>query len=81
MPITLDEKKALVAGFLGKCNGYADRKLAEYQTELAVASGALALELKAKISDWTAYRAFNEHAIQELGGDTLDDWFCDTSEK
>ena len=31
-----------------------------------------------KIGHWTAYRAFNEHALDELARGELDDWFAVT---
>ncbi|HEX6997396.1 MAG TPA: hypothetical protein VF322_04575 [Gammaproteobacteria bacterium] len=73
--MTLDEKKALVARFLEQCNEYAERKLAAYRAELAGASPRRALEIQDKIGHWTAYRAFNAHAIEELRTSKLDDWF------
>jgi hypothetical protein len=72
----LAEQKALVADFLGRCNHYADQKLADYRDRLASATDSRqALELQDKIGHWTAYRAFNEYALEELAGDGLDDWF------
>ena len=68
-------KKAVVADFIGKCNGYADRELARYREQLGAAAGADALALQDKILHWTAYRAFNEHALRELAAGKLDDWF------
>lgn len=76
--MTLTEKKTLVAEFLGKCNGYADRKLAEYRGRLDTATGRELLALQDKINHWTAYRTFNEYTIAELEGPTLDDWFSDS---
>lgn len=72
--MTLTEKKALVSGFLGRCNEYADRQLARYRAELEHASADRALELADKIVHWSAYRAFNDYAIGELGTDALDEW-------
>ena len=60
-----------------RCNEYALAKLADYQAELAGATAERALELQDKIGHWTAYRAFNEHAIDELKSGTLDAWFDD----
>jgi hypothetical protein len=68
-------KKAVVVDFLTKCNRYADGQLAKYRGELAAATGHDALALQDKIGHWTAYRAFNEHALGELAGRELDDWF------
>jgi hypothetical protein len=76
--MTLDEKKALVADFLARCNRYADDKLAEYRTALDGASGPRVLELQDKIGHWTAYRVFNEHAITELRTAALDEWFAES---
>jgi hypothetical protein len=74
--MTLQEKKALISRFLRQCNEYADAELARYRQQLsAAASGRDALALQDKISHWTAYRAFNEHAMEELAGDMLDSWF------
>jgi hypothetical protein len=68
-------KKAVVADFLARCNRYADGQLDKYRAELAAASPAEALLVQDKIGHWTAYRSFNEHALQELGRGELDDWF------
>jgi hypothetical protein len=73
--MTLQEKKALVARFIGKCNQYAERQLARYRAELKGADERRALELQDKIGHWTAYRAFNAHTLAELEGPDLDDWF------
>lgn len=73
--MTLSEQKSLVADFLAQCNRYADGKLDEYRRRLATASGGQALEIQDKITHWTAYRVFNEHAIAELQSGALDDWF------
>jgi hypothetical protein len=34
-----------------------------------------AVRLQDEICHWTAYKAFNEHAIAELEDGRLDDWF------
>lgn len=73
--IPLGEKKRLVADFLVRCNRYADAKIAEYAGRAAGLEGAEALANSDKLNHWHAYRAFNEHALSELAGDTLDDWF------
>ena len=73
--VTLSEKKQLVARFLARCNEYADAKLEEYHARARTESGPDALELADKISHWSAYRAFNEHAIAELATPALDAWF------
>jgi hypothetical protein len=75
--MTLEEKKRLVAAFLQHCNRYADGKLAEYRTALDGASGWRALELQDKVGHWSAYRAFNEHTIEELETARLDEWFAE----
>ena len=69
-------KKAVVADFLTRCNRYADGQLAKYRAELATASGGEALAVQDKIGHWTAYRAFNEHALAEISRGELDDWFA-----
>jgi hypothetical protein len=68
-------KKAVVADFLVKCNRYAEGQLEKYRGRLAGTSGAEALAIQDEIGHWTAYRAFNEHALGELAGRELDDWF------
>jgi hypothetical protein len=68
-------KKAVVADFLARCNRYADGQLDKYRAELAAASAAEALAVQDKIGHWTAYRAFNAHALAELTRGELDDWF------
>jgi hypothetical protein len=73
--MNISAKKALVADFIAKCNGYADAKLARYREQVAAASGQEALALQDKIGHWTAYRTFNEHTLRELAGTELDDWF------
>lgn len=75
--MTLSRDRALITQFLERCNRYADDKLADYGRRLAGASGADALELQDRIGHWTAYRAFNEHAIGELAAGRLDDWFAE----
>ena len=69
-------KKAVVADFLTRCNRYADGQLAKDRAELAAASGGEALAVQDKIGHWTAYRAFNEHALAEISRGELDDWFA-----
>lgn len=69
-------KKAVVADFLTRCNRYADGELDKYRAQLATVSGSEALALQDKIGHWTAYRAFNEHALAELARGELDDWFA-----
>lgn len=71
----LAEKKAVVAAFIKRCNEYADGMLARYRAELEQASGMTALVIQDKIGHWTAYRAFNEHTLDELATARLDDWF------
>ncbi len=79
--MTLEEKKALVACFLEKCNRYAEGKLEHYREQLAAASGWQALALQDKVSHWTAYRTFNDHTIEELETEVLDDWFADSDDE
>jgi hypothetical protein len=69
-------KKAVVADFLAKCNRYADGQLDKYRGQLAAAAPSEALALQDKIGHWTTYRAFNEHALDELARGELDDWFA-----
>jgi hypothetical protein len=70
----LQQKKAVITRFIGKCNEYADGKLAQYRAALAGASAAEALAIQDKIGHWTAYRAFNEHTLRELETADLDEW-------
>lgn len=73
--MTLEQRKSLVRQFLERCNRYADDMLADYGRRLDGAAGRDALELQDKILHWTAYRAFNEQAIEELANGRIDDWF------
>jgi hypothetical protein len=68
-------KKAVVADFLARCNRYADGQLDKYRRQLATASPVEALAVQDTIGHWTAYRAFNEHALAELARGELDGWF------
>ena len=68
-------KKAVVADFLQRCNRYAVAELAKYRQQLAAADPATALSIQDKIGHWTAYHAFNEHALAEMARGELDDWF------
>jgi len=68
-------KKAVVADFLARCNRYAEDQLDKYRTQLAASSAGEALAVQDKIGHWTAYRAFNAYALQELERGELDDWF------
>jgi hypothetical protein len=68
-------KKAVVADFLTRCNRYAEAELDKYRARLAAASPVEALAVQDKIGHWTAYRAFNAHALMELERGELDDWF------
>ncbi|HVY63499.1 MAG TPA: hypothetical protein VHH11_01610 [Gammaproteobacteria bacterium] len=70
------DKKAVVSDFLRRCNRYAEDRLAKYRRELATADAAAALAIQDKIGHWTAYRAFNEHALTEIDRGELDDWFA-----
>ncbi|MCC7410442.1 MAG: hypothetical protein IT495_02235 [Gammaproteobacteria bacterium] len=69
------EQKRIVSGFLARCIGYADDRLAEYRAGLDTAQGMEALAIQDKISHWSAYRAFTEYTIEELKTEELDDWF------
>jgi hypothetical protein len=68
-------KKAVVADFLARCNRYADDQLDKYRGQLPAVSAIEALAVQDKIGHWTAYRAFNARALQELERGELDDWF------
>ena len=68
-------RKAVVADFLARCNRYAEGQLQKYREQLPGASTGDALAVQDKIGHWTAYRAFNEHALEELARGELDDWF------
>jgi len=70
------DKKAVVADYLQRCNRYAEGQLAKYRQGLETADAAAALTIQDKIGHWTAYRAFNEHALGEIRRGELDDWFA-----
>ena len=70
------DKKAVVSDYLHRCNRYAEGQLAKYRQDLATADAAVALTIQDKIGHWTAYRAFNEHALGEIARGELDDWFA-----
>lgn len=74
---TASEKKRIVEDFLRRCNDYSDNKLRNYRASLTGADDEQDLAIQDRISHWVAYRAFNEHAIMELKGSELDDWFDD----
>lgn len=74
MPSTA-EKKRIVADFLTRCNTYATDQIGHYRGQLDAAGPGDTLAIQDKIGHWTAYRSFNEHALKELEGDELDDWF------
>jgi hypothetical protein len=74
MPSTA-EKKRIVADFLDRCNRYATEQIERYRKMLDAGAPDNALAIQDKIGHWTAYRSFNEHALQELDGKELDDWF------
>ena len=69
-------KKLVVADFLSRCNRYADQQLDKYRAQLAASGAGDALALQDKIGHWTAYRAFNLHALAEIERGELDDWFA-----
>jgi len=66
---------AVVADFLARCTRYGDGPLDMTRQALARAAPGEALAVQDKIGHWTAYRKFNEHALQELARGELDDWF------
>jgi hypothetical protein len=70
------DKKAVVTDFLQRCNRYAEGQLAKYRQDLGTADADTALTIQDKIGHWTAYRAFNEHALAEIDRGELDDWFA-----
>lgn len=74
---SLSQRKRIVAGFLRRCNDYAEQRIADYSARQAGADAMTALTLQDKIGHWCAYRAFNEHALAELDGSELDDWLGD----
>ncbi|MDH3587917.1 MAG: hypothetical protein OEQ74_00800 [Gammaproteobacteria bacterium] len=74
MPSTA-EKKRIVTHFLARCNAYAKERIEHYRGQLSVGDAMDALAIQDKIGHWSAYQAFNEHTIEELAADTLDDWF------
>ena len=78
--MNLKQQKSVVARFLRQCNDYADGKLDGYRTDLAEAPPEAATAIAGKIARWESYKAFNEHALAELGTDRLDDWFDGTPE-
>ena len=71
------DRKAVVADFLERCNRFAEAQLAKYRQQLVTADVETALAIQDKIGHWTAYRAFNAHALAEIGRGELDDWFAD----
>ena len=74
---TASEKKWIVEDFLKRCNDYAADMIVKYRKSLSATNAEQELVLQDKISHWVAYRAFNEHAIMELHGAELDEWFDD----
>lgn len=73
--MSLNQKKRLVGDFLRRCNAYADDQLAKYRSGPEPATSVEALAIQDKIGHWSAYKAFNEHAMAELETDVLDHWF------
>lgn len=71
----INEQKRIVARFLEQCNVYADDKLADYAARVATADADTAAGMRDKIGRWQTYKEFNEHALDELATDRLDDWF------
>lgn len=74
--ITDAQKKRIVSAFLVRCLAYADAKLDAYRAQVPATTGMDALALQDRISHWTAYRAFTEYTIAEIGTTELDDWFA-----
>ena len=74
---TASGKKRIVEDFLRRCNDYAADMILKYRKSLSTADAEQELVLQDKITHWAAYRAFNEHAIMELKGTELDEWFDD----
>jgi hypothetical protein len=68
-------KKEIVVSFLRQCNAYSDRMIDSYRTRIA--EGEDIQELCKKAAKWSAYREFNQRAIDELTAGELDDWFTD----
>jgi len=77
MPVSTEEKKRIVSGFLQRCAAYADDKLVTYQQQAALAKGNEGLLLQDKILHWTAYRVFTEYTVEELKTAELDSWFAE----
>lgn len=71
----ISAKKTVIADYLLRCNRYAEGQLEKYRAKVTTATAAEALVLQDKIGHWTAYRAFNEHALHEIEAGELDDWF------
>lgn len=75
---TAAEKKRIVVAFLERCIEYSDAMLEKYRARSQGATGMTQLEVQDQILHWTAYRAFNAYAIEEITGTTeIDDWFED----
>lgn len=77
--ISPEDRKRVVIDFLQRCNDYADAKLREYNTRMSADVGKAdsdeLMQLADKISHWSAYRAFNDVAVDEIRQGELDDWF------
>ena len=63
---------SLISGALQPLCGHQPQQNRE---QLAAASTGESLAVQDKIGHWTAYRAFNEHALTEIARGELDDWF------
>lgn len=74
-PLTIQDKKQLIATFLARCNVYATERIDRHRTELTGSTAWQSMEIQDRIGHWTAYRAFNEYTIQELTTTELDHWF------
>lgn len=70
------EKKQIIIDFLKKCNTYGDKEIVRYQAQLE-GNETDAQLIRKKIENWQIYQQFNEHAMGELQGSELDNWFDD----
>jgi len=77
--ISPEDRKRIVIDFLQRCNDYADARLREYNTRMSADIGTAdsdeVMQLADKINHWSAYRAFNDVAIEEIRQGELNDWF------
>lgn len=68
-------KKEIIVSFLRQCNAYSDGMIDKYRARIA--QGGDIQELCKIATKWSAYREFNQRAIDELAAGELDDWFTD----